>query len=395
MSLTSLRNALALVLILFSGYSGRAMANEPVPVFDMHSDILLRMIDNEVDIGSPPEWTQVSIPTMRVGHVRNQVLSVWVNSYGVTGMDAARRALQMIDLFEEQAEKYPDDIALARSVVEAEAINESGRVAMWLWLEGGAPIADDMAMLRTFHRLGVRGMTLTWMNNLLWAGASTDKEDPEMGLTELGEDIVREMNRLGMIVDISHVSEATFNDALRISTKPVVASHSSCRALCSHPRNLSDDQLRALAKNGGVIGINALPSYLSDDWDTGWDETEEKISEQIADLLENHGGDKSNPLYREQRRKLIQANLPEEYRVTLDTYLDHIEHAIDVAGWRHVGLGSDFDGIWAFPVGLEKASEWQSVAEGLRRRGHSEEVIRGIMHDNVRRVFKTAIDDVQ
>ncbi len=382
-------------LALFAVTGSPAMAQEPVPVFDMHSDILLRVIDNDVDMGMPPEWTQATIPTMRAGHVKNQVLSVWVNSNNVTGLDATQRALRMMDLFEEQAARYPESIALARSVEEADAIAGSGRIAMWLWLEGGAPIADDLAMLRTFHRLGVRGMTLTWMNNLNWAGASTDKENPEMGLTDFGKDVVREMNRLGIVVDVSHVSEATFYDALEVTTKPVVASHSSCRALCDHPRNLSDDQLRALAKNGGVAGINALPSYLSTAWEPAWDETEEKLSEQIADVLENHGGDRSDPLYREQRRQLIQANLPEDSRVTLDTYLDHIEHAIEIAGWEHVGLGSDFDGIWAFPVGLEKASMWQNVADGLRKRGHGEDVIRGIMHDNVRRVFLEAVDGAE
>ena len=367
-------------------------AAEPAPVFDMHSDILLRAIDNDATLGDPPAWTQVSIPTMREGHVANQVLSVWVNSYGVTGCAATRRALQMIDEFERQAAEYSDDIALAQSVAEAEDIRNSGRVAMWLWLEGGAPIDDDLAILRTFHRLGVRGMTLTWNNNLLWAGASMEKDAPGKGLTDFGREVVAVMNRLGMVIDISHVSDETFFDALAASSDPVVASHSSCRTLCDHPRNLSDEQLRALAKNGGVIGINALPSYLDDEWDRAWEETEARIADQIEALKEKYDGNTRDPLYREARRVAIQNALPEENKVTIDDYLDHIEHAIEIAGWEHVGLGSDFDGIWAFPVGLEKASKWQAVAKGLRARGHSEEVVRGVMHENVERVFRQVID---
>ncbi|MEQ8818712.1 MAG: dipeptidase [Sumerlaeia bacterium] len=365
---------------------------EPVPVFDLHSDILLRAISNGVDIGEAPEWTQVNLKTMEAGHVENQVFAVWVDSYGVTGLNATRRALEMIDIFQAQAEKYKDRMALATTMAEADAITDSGRVAVWLWLEGGAPIADDLALLRTFYRLGVRGMTLTWMNNLLWAGAATDKDDPDMGLTELGREVVAEMNRLGMVVDVSHVSEATFYDALELSTDPVVASHSCCRALADHPRNLSDDQLRALAKNGGVIGIAAMPSYLSTDFDAAWEEAEARVADQIAALKAEYDGNTGNPLYRDARRILIQNEIDEERSVTLGTYLDHIEHAIEVAGYEHVGLGSDFDGIWAFPIGLEKASKWQSVAAGLRDRGHSEEVVAAVMHGNVARVFRQVMD---
>jgi membrane dipeptidase len=369
------------------------MEYTPVPVFDIHSDILLRVIANQVDIGSPPEWTQVSIPTMRKGNVTNQAFAVWVNSRTLEGLEATDRALQMLDLWEAQAEKYNDEVGLATTVAEADALNADGKIAIWLWLEGGAPIADDLAILRTFYRLGVRGMTLTWMNNLSWAGSSTDPDNDEMGLTEFGVEVVKEMNRLGMIVDISHVSEATFYDTIKHSSDPIVASHSSCRALCDHPRNLTDDQLRTLAKNGGVIAICALPGYLSDTFDAEWEKTETRLREEVDALKEKYEGKTSNPLYREERRVLIQSNIPEEHLVTLDTYLDHIEHAVKIAGYEHVALGSDFDGIWNFPVGLEKPSQWQNVANGLRERGHSEEVIRAIMHDNTRRVFQQVTGD--
>src|SRR5690606_18080615 len=170
----------------------------------------------------------------------------------------------------------------ALSVADAERLNASGHIAGYLFIEGGAPIASDLALLRTFYRLGVRGMTLTWSNNLAWAGSSTDKEDAKAGLSDFGREVVQEMNRLGMVVDISHVSDQTFYDTLEITTDPVVVSHSSCRALADHPRNVTDDMLRALAKNGGVIGINALPSFLDTEWDAAW----EKASNENAVAVE-------------------------------------------------------------------------------------------------------------
>lgn len=386
------RILLLAMFALFTSTQQTARSGEPVPVFDLHSDILLRVIDNDVDIGDPPHWPQTTIPTMREGYVWDQVFAVWVNPNRHPGFEATERALHMIDRFHDQQARYPKDIQLARTVREAEAAKDSGAIAVWLWIEGGAPINNDLAMLRMFHRLGVTGMTLTWTQNLDWAGSSTDRDDPEMGLTEFGREVVREMDRLGMVVDVSHVSDRTFFDALETTTNPVIASHSGCRALANHPRNLSDEQLRALADNGGVIGIVALPSYLSEDLSPAWREAEEKVAEEIEALREKYGST-SNPEYREARRVLIQSNIDPERAVTLDTYLDHIEHAIKVAGEDHVGFGADFDGMWAFPVGFEKASRFQDVINGLRARGHSEETIRKVAHENVYRVLREVIGE--
>lgn len=373
--------------------SNLSPAAEPVPVTDLHTDILLRIIDHGIDIGEPPEWPSVTIPTMTAGNVKNQVFAVWVNSYGLQGLDATRRALQMMDIYEQQREKYSDKIATAHTVAEAEEIAASGRIAVWLWLEGGAPIADDLAILRTFHRMGVRGMTLTWSNNLLWAGSSTDKDNNQMGLTDFGREVVQEMNRIGMVIDVSHVSEATFFEALELSTDPAIASHSGCRALADHPRNLTDDQLRALAKNGGVVGIPALPDFLSIEWGKAWEETEARLADEVEALKTKYEGNTRAPGYREERRVLLQSNLPEEAKVTVETFVDHIMHAVEIMGVEHVALGSDFDGIWAFPEGLEKASDWPAVADALRARGLDEKSVRAIMHDNALRVFRQVIDE--
>ncbi|MDK2970744.1 MAG: rane dipeptidase [Candidatus Sumerlaeota bacterium] len=388
-----MRTLLALLLTLpLLASCARTPQTGEVPVMDLHTDILYRAIDHGVDIGNAPEWTAVNTRTMALGNVQDEVLSVWVDSSDLTGLEATHRALRMIDLFNQQAARHADKFALATTVAESDRIRESGRVAMWLWLEGGAPINDDLALLRTFHQLGVRGMTLTWSNNLSWAGSSSDKHDATMGLTEFGREVVREMNRLNMIVDVSHVSEQTFYDTLAITSDPVIATHSGCMALCNHDRNLTDDQLRALAANGGVVGIPVLPTFLKKEWEAGWEAAEARIADKVEALKQKHGGNTRSPDYREARRLMIQAELAPEAVVTLDDYLDHIEHAVAVAGPEHVAIGSDFDGIWAFPVGIEKASDWPKVVEGLRARGMSDDVIRGIMSENARRVFRQVLD---
>jgi membrane dipeptidase len=383
-------NALAAGLIM--SLATTAFAADPVPVMDLHSDILLRVIDNNVDIAKPPAWVQTSIPTMREGHVTDQVFAVWVDSGKVLGLDATQRALRMIDCYWAQEKLHGDQFGLALDTRDAARLRSEGKIAVYLWLEGGAPLNNDLAMLRTFHRLGIRGMTLTWTDNLMWAGASTDKVNPAMGLSDLGKDVVREMNRLNMIVDLSHVSDQTFYDTLELMDRPVLVSHSGCRALCKHPRNVTDDMLKALAKNGGVIGINALPEYLSDDWGKAWTDAEAANKDKVEALKQQYKNETSNPEYREARRVLLQSALAPEQKVTLDTFLDHIDHAAKVAGVEHVGLGADFDGIWAFPEGLEKASKWQSVTEGLRKRGYTEDQVKGIMGDNARRVFAAVLD---
>jgi membrane dipeptidase len=361
------------------------------PVLDLHTDILLRVIDHGVDLASAPQWTQVNLDTMEAGNVQDQVFAVWVSSRDTDGLSAAQRALQMIDLFEEQAARHSDRMVLATTVAESDRIRASGRIAVWLWVEGGIPIAEDLAMLRTFHRLGVRGMTLTWTNNLSWAGSSSDRENDQMGLTEFGREVVREMNRIGMIVDVSHVSERTFYDALEVTTKPVVASHSGCRALCENDRNLTDDQLRAIAANGGVVGIAAFSTFLKDAWNEHVDEAEEKVSAQI-DALRQQLGENRGMEFRDARRRLIQSAMPDEAQVTIDDYVDHIEHAIKIAGPKHVAIGSDFDGISAFPLGLERASDWPKVAEAMRKRGFDEQTIRDVFSENARRVFREVLD---
>jgi membrane dipeptidase len=362
-----------------------------VPAMDLHSDILLRSIDHGIDLSDETDWTHTSLGRMRTGGVSDQVFAVWVNSNDLIGFDATSRALQKIGVFNQQVARHQEEIALAQTVAEAREINADGKIAAWLVIEGGAPINEDPAMLQTFHDLGVRGMTLTWMNNLSWAGSSTDKDNPQMGLTEFGREIVREMNRLGWVIDLSHVSDQTFYDTLEVTTDPVMISHSCCRALSDHPRNVTDDLLRALAENGGVIGINAYCAYLSQEWSEARDAVQEENEDKLESLREEHGD--GSPAHRIARRQLVEEGLAAAgHELTVETYLDHIEHVIEVAGPDHIALGSDFDGIAFLPRGLKSPADWQAVAEGLRARGHSEEVVRAVMGGNARRVFEQVID---
>ncbi|MBX3729858.1 MAG: dipeptidase [Candidatus Sumerlaeia bacterium] len=383
---------LILLALPLAAVSPVAAQSAPVPVMDLHSDILNRTLNVGADMGDEAPWMQVTPDKMRQGNVRDQVLSVWVDSRGVRGPAATRRALQMIDAFGLQAERNADHIALARTVAESDAIHASGRIAMWLWLEGGAPIDDDLSLLRTFHRLGVCGMTLTWSNNLLWAGSSSDREDDDMGLTDFGREVVREMNRLRMIVDVSHVSQRTFYEVLELSTAPVVASHSGCRALHDHDRNLTDDQLRALAAKGGVVGIAAFPTILKAVPRDVVHDVEASIQPQLDALAARYDGNTGDMNYRHERRLLMQEAMPAEHRVTLDDFLDHVDHAIRIAGPKHVAMGSDFDGVSTLPMGLESAADWPNVVAGLRARGHDEQTIRDVMFENVRRVFREVLD---
>lgn len=361
-----------------------------MPVFDLHCDILLRCMEHGIGLKDSPTWAQVSIERMKAGGVTDQVFAVFLDPRKYPGLGAAQRALQTIDLFEQFRTTYRQEIALATNVEEARGIHESGRIAIWLWVEGGAMIAEDLALLRTYHRLGVRGMTLTWNANLPWAGSCQDSHDSNRGLNEFGREVVREMNRLGMVVDVSHVSDRTFEDVMAVAQAPVMASHSGCRALCSHPRNLTDDQLRALASTGGVVGIVTLTEYLKDNWAVGWESAERRVAPRVAGLLEKYG-DPQNPFYREERRLLLQENLADECLVTMNTYIDHVQHAVEVAGEEHVAIGSDFDGIWAYPVGIEHAGTWPAVAERLRIRGFRPGTIERLMHGNATRVMRQVI----
>jgi membrane dipeptidase len=353
-------------------------------VVDMHSDTVLRIMREQFDFGQRSSRGHMDLPRLKEGGVDVQVFACYVAPRFLPDQ-ATSQALEMMRAFKREIAKYPKDIELAQNADDVDRIVASGRIAAILAVEGGHAIQDNIETLRTFYQLGVRYMTLTWMNTNNWADAAGG-ERRWAGLNDLGVRIVSEMNRLGMMVDLSHVSDETFWDVLSITTDPVILSHSCCRALCNHYRNVSDDMLRALARNGGVIGINFFPGYLSQDFSRTTEAVKAQLHEKEQELEEKY---KSQPQKLEaEREKLWQERNRLFQAVPLDVLIDHIDHAVNIAGINHVGLGSDFDGFRISLVGLEDCSKLPNITKALLARGYSESDVRKILGENVLRVFR-------
>ena len=346
---------------------------------DSHNDTMQRVLIDRADITQRSPVGHVDIPRLRQGGVNAPFFALWVPTY-YKGAEAVRRTLDLRDAAQRLFESHPEQIALALNAADVERITKSGRIAAILTVEGGHQIDDDLAVLRMYYRLGVRSMTLTHFRHNNWADASTDAP-VHNGLTDFGKDVVREMNRLGMIVDISHVSDKTFEDVLAVTTKPVIASHSSCRAISDVPRNMTDDMLRALAKNGGVIGINFGEGFLNP-------KDAEILKADIARVAEEPTlSGKALDNYAEEQHRKEAMEHPVTY-ATIDDAVAHIDHAVQVAGIDHVGIGSDFDGISAPPKGLEDVSKMPALAAALRKKGYSDPDIRKIFGGNTLRVLR-------
>ncbi len=348
-------------------------------VIDTHMDTLQRVLVARADIGKRSTEGQADLPRFRDGGIDAQVFSVWVDPV-YAPHHAARRAFQLIDAMQQVLDTYPEQIELARTAADIQRIVARGKLAALMGIEGGHAIQNSLALLRTFHRLGVSYMTLTHSNTNDWADSSTDT--PRWGgLNALGREVVREMNRIGMIVDISHVSEETIMDVLEVATRPVIASHSSCRALSDHPRNLTDAALRAIAQNGGVVGINFYPEFLDQQY-------RDRMKALNKDIL--GGLNRPQPVAPEKLDALAAERLhfvddPGLPRPPFDRILDHIDHAVRVAGIDHLGLGSDLDVI-ATPEGLDDVTDFPKITRGLLARGYREPEIRKILGENFLRV---------
>lgn len=363
-------------------------------VVDGHADTISRALDEGEDLGAETGKGHLDLPRMFRGGLDAQFMSCWVEPKYVQRKESAKRAFRMIDAVKQWAAKYPDKLAIARTAADVRRAAAQKKVCGILCIEGGHAIEDDLGLLRSFFELGVRYMTLTWNNSLSWAEAARDPGKVK-GLTDFGRDVVREMNRLGMLVDLSHVSENTFYDAVAVSNTPVIASHSCARALCDHVRNLKDDQLRALAKNGGVVGVNFYSGFLSQgfyDRKKGADAADDV---ERAKAREKH---KDDPAAMDRALKEISRSYDrseaEMKRPPLDLLIEHIEHVITVAGIDHVGLGSDFDGVTALPEGVDDCSQLPNLTRRLLERGHSAGDVRKILGENFLRVMEQSIDRV-
>ncbi len=295
-----------------------------------------------------------------------------------------RRTLDFRDAMQRVFDKYPDQIELATSAHDVERIVGQKKIAAVLTVEGGHQIADDLSVLRMYRRMGILSMTLTHFRNNNWADSSTDKP-AHNGLTDFGKQVVREMNALGMMVDISHVSDKTFYDVLAVTTKPVIASHSSCRTLSDVPRNMTDDMLRDLAKNGGVVGVNFASAFLNQQ---DADLLKKKITQENALEPNLTGAALDEYAAKEYAADYAQVHVG---HATLDDAAECIDHMVKVAGIDHVGIGSDFDGIPDVPQGLEDVSKMPDLTAALLKRGYKEQDIQKIMGGNFMRVLKQVV----
>ena len=353
-------------------------------VVDTHDDTTQRFLDGNFDIGARHTDGSIDIPRMREGGLDAIFFSIWMSSK-IMGPDAVSRALTQIEAVREQVRTHPKDLVLATTVAEVRAAHKEGKIAALMGVEGGHMINSDLDVLRKFAGRGVRYMTLTHSGNDEWADSSTDTP-AHNGLTDFGKDVVREMNRLGVMVDISHVSDKTFYDALEVSKAPMIASHSSCRALCDAPRNMTDQMMKDLAAKGGVIQINYHVGFLSQEFRDA-EKANPDINKTIGAEVQKRCGDNEGCQLIEgdriTREYVEQGKLP---RVDFARIIEHIDHAVKVAGVDHVGLGSDFDGA-NMPYGMEDATKLPKITNALLKKGYSEGDVKKILGENTLRVM--------
>jgi membrane dipeptidase len=390
------------VLLICSGFGmaqevsprARAIHNSAI-VVDTHADTPQRFLDEGFDIGSTDskDLGHISLDKARAGNLGAEFFSIWVEPKSNQG-HYAQHTLDLIDSVYEQAARHPDRMMMAFSVADIQKAHHEKKLAALLGIEGGHSIENDIHLLRDYYRLGVRYMTLSWSNTNEWADSSGDMKDASVqhhnGLTDFGKQVVLEMNRLGMLVDISHVADKTFYDAIAVSKAPVIASHSSARALTNAPRNMTDDMLKAVAKNGGVVQVNFFDAFIDENYrkadEAQSKERDEAVDQHIAELKAQ--GKPVTYLDTDRIEREWSAKIP---RPPLKSLIDHIDHIAKVAGIDHVGLGSDFDGVsGATPQGIDSAADLPKITQALLDRGYSEGDIHKILGGNLLRVFAEA-----
>jgi len=355
-------------------------------VVDTHIDTPQRFLDEDFDLTPRDPKGHIDLPRMKEGGLDAGFMSIYVDMRRHQGLEATRRALQLIDSVNQQVARHPDQLVLATSAADVRRAHKQKKIALLMGMEGGTPIADDLRLLRLFYQLGVRYMTLTHGLANNWADSSTD-EPKHNGLTDFGKEVVREMNRLGMLVDISHVSDKAFYDALEISQAPMIASHSSCRALCKHPRNMTDEMIKALAAKGGVIQINYHIGFLDQTYADAYEKIAPELRARMRALAEQYkDDDHALSEAREALFKDYQAQLP---KVSWERVVEHVDHAVRLVGPDHVGLGSDFDGA-TMPEGLNDVSYLPRLTQALLDRGYREKDIKKILGGNTLRVLEEA-----
>jgi len=363
---------------------GARQLHDRAIVIDTHDDTTQRLVfDKTFDIGARHADGSIDIPRMREGGLDAIFFSIWITG-DVTGPTAVKRALQQIDTVREAVRLHPRDLVLATTAADIRRAAAAGKIAALMGVEGGHMLDQDLGVLRSFAALGVRYLTLTHSLNTTWADSSGDAP-AHNGLTAFGRQVVSELNRLGVMVDISHVSDKTFYDALEVSRAPVLASHSSARAIANSPRNMTDDMLRAVATNRGVVMINYNASFLSEAYRTASGSDEWRA--RVGTVTKTCAGNEACSILERQRIEHEAMRSGELPVVAWETIVDHIDHVARVAGIDHVGLGSDFDGA-VMPLGMEDASMLPKLTDALLKKGYSERDVEKVLGGNVLRVME-------
>jgi membrane dipeptidase len=389
--------ALVTAMLVFLQASGQNRGISDAEVMRVHRSALLIDTHNDVpsrtvegfDIGSRTGSGHTDIARLKEGGVGAQFFAVYVAASYVTGNRSANRTLQMIDTVRhDMVDRYPNDFMLAVSARDIEEAHRRGKIAALMGIEGGHAIEDNIRLLRDYYDLGIRYMTLTHSNTNNWADSSGDVSDPNIkhhnGLTEFGKDIIREMNRLGMMVDISHVADKTFWDALEVSKAPIFASHSSSRALTRHARNMTDEMIVALGKKGGVVQVNFYCGFISQKFRDNDAADTKLLDARMAQ--ETAGKNMSEP-----DRQILSEKLRKQMRLsgaTLADVVDHIDHIRKIAGIDAIGIGGDFDGVSCTPAGLDDVSKYPNLTRALLEKGYSADDIRKIYGGNFLRVMR-------
>jgi membrane dipeptidase len=366
-------------------------------VIDTHNDMPSRILDDgyDPDVRHPAGFGKTEgntdFPRLVESGMTAEFMSAWVDApYAERPGASFARALQHIEIVHAFVDRHPDRLLFATTAADVRRAKAEGKVAILIGVEGGHAIEGSLDRLHDLYARGARYLTLTWNNGNAWAGSSIGEGNTRTGgLTPFGRDVVREMNRIGMLVDLSHVSDSTFYDAIAVSTAPVIASHSSARALSDVPRNMTDDQLRAVARNGGVVNVNFYSRFIDSRYRADIERVEETVRSARA-AAKATGEDSASAARRisAMRDSLAAAIPPTPFSVLID----HIDHIAKVAGVDHVGLGSDFDGVSALPLGMEDVTRLPRIAQALLDRGYSEGDVRKMLGGNMLRVMTRVLD---
>jgi membrane dipeptidase len=369
--------------------------NDPLSIhrraiaIDMHADTTQRLLDEQVDLEKQLPDGHFDAVRAKAGGLDAQFFSIWVEPqlFGLGGPQAVKRADDQIASVRRLVEQHPATWGLATSASDIRQIASEGKIAALLGLEGGYAIDEKLNNVERYYKLGVRYMSPAWSVSTSWAGSSGDELGAKRGLNEFGKNVIKEMNRLGMMVDVSHVSDKTFWDIINTSSKPVIATHSACRAIADVPRNLTDEMIVALAKTGGVVNVIFYPEHL----EPGWSEKKKKVDSEIASLVQQASqGETGDTVHKKLARDRVRQveyakRLPP---VTVSRIVDHIDHIVKLCGIDHVGIGSDFDGVQATTADLSDVSQLPNLTRELLRRGYSESDVDKILGGNMLRVME-------